>query len=202
MREGKSMMKYEVEEPKGFGPTWVHVIGKNAKQETMTIELIHCENPGGKKALPYLWYKDGFMDRVLETWIGCNTYVDDSEGGCYGGYNVQEKRSNDDKRTVIDFDWMFEDTEKNRKKIIEACIKLFEVATGKSATEKKIDRIMEGAKERNLEVVYEMPDGWRKNRMATDPWGAVSIDNGEKVFIRVDGKLKRNPEYKQMLLID
>ena len=196
------MMKYEVEEPKGFGPTWVHVIGKNAKQEILVIELIHVENPGGKNSLPYLWYKNRFMDRILETWIGCNTYVHDSENGCYGGYNVQVKQSDDGKRHVINFDWIFEDTEENRKKIIEACIKLFESATGKSATEKKIDHIMEVAKERGIEVVHEIPEGWRKNPMAVDPFGAVTIDNGKRIIIKMDGKFKRNPEYKQKLLID
>ena len=44
------MMQYEIEEPKGFGSTWIKVIGKNAKQETMRIEIVHCENPGGKNS--------------------------------------------------------------------------------------------------------------------------------------------------------
>ena len=107
-----------------FGSTWVHVLGKNAKQETMTIEIVHCENPGGKNSLPYAWHKNGWTDKVMETYVGCHTYVHDSENGCYGGYNVTEKF--DGKRNVINFDWLFEDTEENRKKIIEACIELFE----------------------------------------------------------------------------
>ena len=37
------MMQYEIKEPKGFGSTWIKVLGKNAKQETMTIEIVHCE---------------------------------------------------------------------------------------------------------------------------------------------------------------
>ena len=85
------MMQYEIEEPKGFGSTWIKVIGKNAKQETMTIEIVHCENPGGKNSLPYAWNKNGWTDKVMETYISCNTYVHDSENGCYGGYNVTEK---------------------------------------------------------------------------------------------------------------
>ena len=96
------MMRYEIEKPKGFGSTWVHVIGKNAKQETMVIEIVHCENPGGNNSLPYLWHKEGWTDKVMETYIGCNTYVHDSENGCYGGYNVTEKF--DGKRNVINFD--------------------------------------------------------------------------------------------------
>lgn len=193
------MMKYEIEEPKGFGSTWIKVIGKNAKQETMTIEIVHCENPGGKNSLPYLWYKEGLTDKVMETYIGCHTYVYDSENGCYGGYNVTEKY--DGKRNVINFDWLLEDTEENRKKIIEACIELFESATGKSATERKMEHVMEVAKERGMDVVSEIPEGWKKNPLMTDPWGAVTIDNGKPIFIKVGERHKKNPEYKRMLLI-
>ena len=192
------MMKYEIEESKGFGSTWIKVIGKNAKQETMTIEIVHCENPGGNKSLPYLWYKNGWTDKVMETYISCHTYVHDSEGSCFGIYNPTTKLSDDRKRSVINFDWLLEDTEENQKKIIEACIKLFESATGKSATEKKIEHVMEFAKEKGLEVVSEMPKGWRKNPFATDPYGAVTIDNGKPFF----ANHKRNPEYKRMLLME
>ena len=193
------MMKYEIEEPKGFGSTWIKVIGKNAKQETMTIEIVHCENPGGKNSLPYLWYKEGLTDKVMETYIGCNTYVYDSENGCYGGYNVTEKY--DGKRNVINFDWLLEDTEENRKKIIDACIELFEAATGKSATERKMEHVIEVAKERGMDVVSEIPEGWKKNPLMTDPWGAVTIDNGKPIFIKVGERHKKNPEYKRMLLV-
>ena len=193
------MMQYEIEEPKGFGSTWIKVIGKNAKQETMTIEIVHCENPGGKNSLPYSWYKNGWTNKVMETYICCHTYVHDSENGCYGGYNVTEKY--DGKRNVINFDWLLEDTEENRKKIIEACIELFESATGKSATERKMEHVMEVAKERGMDVVSEIPEGWKKNPLMTDPWGAVTIDNGKPIFIKVGERHKKNPEYKRMLLI-
>ena len=42
---------------------------------------------------------------------------------------------------------------------------------------------MEFAKEKGLEVVSEIPKGWRKNPFMTDPWGAVTIDN-EKPFFK------------------
>lgn len=192
------MMKYEIEERK-YGSTWIHVIGENAKRETMTIEIVHCTNPGGSNSLPYAWYKSGRTDKVMETWIGCNTYVHDSEGNCYGGYNVTERH--DGKRNVINFDWMLEDTRENMIKIIEACIQIFEAATGKSATEKKIDRIMEVAKERGVEVVTELPAGWKEMHSMTDPVGAVTIINGEERLVRnVNGKLQKNPDFEKMLM--
>lgn len=192
------MMKYEIEKGNN-GNAWIHVIGKNAKQETMVIEIVGCKNPGGKDSLPYAWYKNGWTNKVMETYIGCNTFVYDSEGGCYGGYNVTEKY--DGKRNMINFDWLLEDTQENRNKIVEACIELFEAATGKSATEKKLEHIMEVASSRGEEVVSEIPDGWKKNPLMTDPWGAVTIDNGKPAFIKVGERHKKNPEYKRMLLI-
>ena len=98
---------------------------------------------------------------------------------------------------IINFDWLLEDTEENRKKIIEACIELFEAAKGKSATEKKIEHVMKVAKEKGIKVVSEIPVGWNKNPFATDPYGAVTIDNGKPIFVNH----KRNPEYQRMFLI-
>lgn len=194
------MMKYEIERRR-YGSTWVYVNGKNAKEETMTIEIVHCTNPGGKGSLPYAWYKNGWTDKVMETWIGCNVYVTDSEGTCRGAYNPTEKLSEDGKRMVLNFDWMLDDTEYNMTRIIEECIRLFESATGKTATELKIERVMENAKKRNLEVVTEMPEGWKESRSMADVIGCTTIDNGKKFFREENGKLMKNPEYKQMLLI-
>ena len=198
------MMKYEIEK-RDFGSTWVHVIEENAKKETLIIEIFATHSDEDKPfakdkdSLPYLWHKNGWTDNVMESYINCHTYVHDSEGGCYGGYNVTEKY--DGKRNVINFDWLLEDTEENRKKIIEACIELFESATGKSATERKMEHVMEVAKERGMDVVSEIPEGWKKNPLMTDPCGAVTIDNGKPIFIKIGDRHKKNPEYKRMLLI-
>ena len=194
------MFNYEIEKLRGFGSTWVNVIGKSAKQETMVIELIHCENPGGKNSLPYLWWKAGYTDKIMETYLSVRTYVHDSEYGCYGSYNPQSKHSEDGKRQVINFDWLLEDTEENEKKLIEECIKRFEAATGKSATELKLEKIYDYAKEKGIEVVTEIPDGWYKQRSMSVPLGAERIVN-TRPFIRLNGKLMVNPDYKEKLLI-
>ena len=194
------MLSYEIEKSRGFGSTWVNVIGKNAKQETMTIELIHCENPGGKKSLPYLWWKAGYTDKIMETYLSVQTYVHDSENGCYGGYNPQSKLSEDRGRHVINFDWLLEDTEENEKKLIEECIKRFEAATGKSATELKMEKIYNYAKEKGMEIVTEIPDGWYKQRSMSTPWGSERIVN-TRPFIKLNGKLMKNPDYKEKFLV-
>lgn len=41
----------------------------------------------------HCWYKHGYTDKVMETYIGCHTYVHDSENSCYGIYNPTEKLS-------------------------------------------------------------------------------------------------------------
>lgn len=92
--------------------------GKNAKGESVLVELIACENPGGKNALPVLWKKRGFIDRVLNTYWCVNTYVTDKDGNCWGRYNPTSKRSEDGKRSVLDFAWMFEATQENAEKLL------------------------------------------------------------------------------------
>lgn len=191
-------MEYVIKK-RDFGSTWVHVNGRNAKDETMIIELVHCTNPGGKNSLPYMWYKNGYTDKIMETWLGCHTYVTDSEGNCYGGYDVTSRY--DGKRNVINFDWLLEDTDDNMKRIIGECIKLFKSANGKSATEKKIEHIMDVAKERGVEVVAELPKGWKERHCVSDPYGATTIINGMPLLKRVNGKLQKNPDFKEMLMI-
>jgi len=123
-------MNYTIE--KGNGSiTWITVTEPNAKKETLVIELSECTNPGGKNSLPYLWKKHGFTDRVLETYLSIHTYCTDSEGNCYHRYNPQIKKSVDGNRNIINFDWMFENTEENKQKLINEVVRLFESAIGR-----------------------------------------------------------------------
>lgn len=194
------LMKYEVEKANGFGSDWIRIMGHNAKSETMEIEIVHCTNPKCKDSLPELWFKEGLTSKVLDTYITCHTYVTDSEGGCYGGYNPTVKLSDDGKRNVIDFDWLLEDTEENQRKIIDKCIELFQSAKGKSATERKIEHVLTYAKIEGLEVVDSLPDGYVAKRFVSDPLGAISVVNGNPI-IKVFGKVKKNPLYKRKLMI-
>lgn len=99
----------------------------NDKGEKVVVDITECENPGGKRSLPYLWKKHGYIDRVLDNYLHVMVYVYDTEGRCWGRYNPQEKvyirKDNKGKivenRPVIDFNWMFEATEENKKKILD-----------------------------------------------------------------------------------
>ena len=173
------MSKYTVE--KGCGSiTLIHVTEPNEKGETLLIELSECENPGGKNALPVLWKKSGFIDRVLDTYICIHTHVTDTEGNCFSRYNPQNKLSEDGKRYVINFDWMFENTEENKQKLIDECIRIFESATGKSATEEKMEKIETYAAENGLEIINEKPEGWRKLNGISCPRGCVVVTNKKR----------------------
>ena len=112
------MRKYTVEK---FGNRELFTFEElNAKNEKIQLEFTRCENSGTVHSLPYLWKKAGYINRVLETYWSLSTYAteDGGNGTCWGRYNPQEKPSEDGKRRVIDFNWMFEATEENRQKLI------------------------------------------------------------------------------------
>ena len=153
----------------------------NKKGETLIIELSKCEDDKDyKKSLPKLWKKGGYIDRVLETHWSIETYVEDSEGRSWGMYNPQHKLSDDKKRMVIDFDWMFEATEENKEKLINEVYRIFLTATGKSATELKHEKIKAYAQKNNMIIYDSLLAGWNVIKGAmTNPNGTELICNGE-----------------------
>lgn len=88
----------------------------NHKSERIVFELTKCENPKCKDSLPNLWYKHRYTKKVLQTWWSMRTYVHDKDGNCYAKYNPQVYRN----CTWINFDYMFEATEENKMKLINA----------------------------------------------------------------------------------
>ena len=102
---------------------------QNKKGETIEFSIERCgdwNKPIDKNSLPYLWKKNGYIDRVLPNYWHVSTYATDKKGNCYGVYNPQEKHlirkdkngNTIESRMVIDFDFMFEATEENKQKII------------------------------------------------------------------------------------
>jgi hypothetical protein len=156
---------------------WYTFTEQNTKGEKLVIELSKCTNHGGNNALPVLWHKNGYIDKVLETYWNIQTYVTDTEGMCYGRYNPQHKQSEDGKRNVINFYWMFEDTEANKEKLFDNAIRIFSTAKGETATEEKHRKVREYAEEKNIEVLTEMPEGWLDLGYCTAPIGSIWIGN-------------------------
>jgi hypothetical protein len=112
-----------------------------------------------------------------ETHWSISTYVTDTEGNCYGRYNPQSKISEDGKRTVLNFDWMFEATEENKEKLLNEVYKVFSAATGETATQTKYRKVREYAEVNNIEVLTEMPEGWIDLGYCTAPIGSIWVGN-------------------------
>ena len=96
-------------------------------------------------------------------------------------YNPQVKVEN--KRRVINFEWMLEETEENRQKILEEIYNLFMATTGKTATEKKKEKLMEYIKERRLKIYDKLQEGWKIVEGAVAvPCGLTLIYNGGSII--------------------
>lgn len=169
--------------------TWYTFIQPNAKGETVVVEITKCTNSGGARSLPYLWKKKGYIDRELDTYLCVDTYVKDTEGRSWGMYNPQHKRSEDNKRTEINFDWMFEATEENEQRLLDEVYRLASAARGKTATEEKHDNVKEFARKNNIEIFKNIPEGWQEMRRAmTAPRGSIWVCNMESI---ISGKRKK-----------
>lgn len=96
---------------------------KNAKGETIVVEVGMTEDSGKDNGLHFFWYKRHLIDRILPTCWHITTYVTNSAGDCYGYYNPQSKK--DGNRMVVDFDWMFEAEPDNLYKLLSECAKRF-----------------------------------------------------------------------------
>lgn len=110
----------------GSARTMYYLNNKNKKGEELIIELMECEDPKCKNSLPQLWKQHGYIDRVLDKYICIETHVIDLNGNCYEKYNPQVKFSENENRNMIDFNWMFENTEENKQKLLNETIKRFE----------------------------------------------------------------------------
>lgn len=97
---------------------------KNNKGETIVAEISECYNPGGKNSLPYLWAKNGYTKEEMKSYLVLNVYCTQEDGTCFERYNPTIKRSEDNKRNVINFDWTFEVSEENKQKLLDEVYRL------------------------------------------------------------------------------
>lgn len=112
---------------------WFIYVEPNDNDLEFLIELTFCyPDNKSQNSLPNLWYKNGFIDRVLENYFGIDTYLT-TEKGCFGGVNPTE--INLGNRSVVNFENTLEITESNIKKIIEMTINEYK-ASGKKSKEK------------------------------------------------------------------
>lgn len=115
----------------------------NAKGEKIQFELSRCGDglENCKNSLPYLWKKNGYINRVLPNYWCVSVYATESNGNCWGWYNPQTleyTRTIKDGKTlenrhvvnrhvitrhIINFDYMLEATEENKQKLIDEIYK-------------------------------------------------------------------------------
>lgn len=115
----KQMRKYTIEEIVKGRRWYVEFKDRNQLGEKILVEFSYCENSGSVHSLPNMWYKSGRIDRVLKNYWSISTFATDENGTYRGRYSPQDKLSEDGKRLVIDFDWMFEATEENAAKLLK-----------------------------------------------------------------------------------
>lgn len=80
-----------------------------------------------KYDLMCLWKKHGFISEMLPTHICIDTYYTDCNNNCYGWYNITHKRSEDGKRTVVNFDYLREWNEDNINELAAECLRMHEM---------------------------------------------------------------------------
>lgn len=116
-----------IEEKQVTKSTSIYQISEcNSLGETLTIEIVKCTSDNNRKnSLPNLWVKHGFTDTLFNSYWNVTTYVYDSKGNCRMKYNPQVKWSDDQKCYVINFNYMCEATEENKKMLINEIIKRF-----------------------------------------------------------------------------
>ncbi len=164
---------------------WYTFIEANAKGEQLKIELTKVTNSGDKNSIQNLWKKHGYTNKVLETHWSLRTYVTDTEGFSFMKYNPTLKEG----KMELNFNWVFEATDESREKLIKEVTRLFLSAEGKTATEIKKEKIQDFANKNNVQLLTEIPKGWKKLKDSmTAPFGTVWISNDEP-FISGNRKL-------------
>lgn len=98
----------------------------NKKGEKIIFELHKCYYDN--HTLPNLWKKNGYTNHLYNSVIWADCEVIDKEGNCRRKYEPTSKLSEDKKRLVINFDWMFEVSEENEKKLFNEIVRRFKEA--------------------------------------------------------------------------
>lgn len=98
----------------------------NKKGEHLDVELTYIYfNNKSPFEMSRLWKKWGYTKTLLNSYISVSVDATDAKGVCRGLYNPTEKPSDDGKRRVMNFDWIFEVSDENRDKLLKECYRRF-----------------------------------------------------------------------------
>lgn len=114
-------LSYKIEVRNSLVPgLWITINEANSDGETLIFELSKCINPGGKKSIPAIWYKNGYTKTLLSSFWSLNTFVTHEKYGCYRAYDPTVKDNHQ-----INFDYILEATPENAEIIIKEMIRRF-----------------------------------------------------------------------------
>ncbi len=74
----------------------------------------------GKNAIPELWFKNGYTNKVLNNYMCISTCCRDKDGILSAKFNPQSKGIHE-----INFDYMLESNQENLKKLIDKTIEMY-----------------------------------------------------------------------------
>ena len=95
----------------------------NSKGEALTVSM--CPSyPAGLNAMPAMWYRKGYINRVLSSYWSVDVEASSKEYSVRN-YDPTEKPDPEGRRMVIDFDWMLEATADNFRRIMEEILRRF-----------------------------------------------------------------------------
>ena len=91
-----------------------------ANGERLVVELIRCEDSGGRNSLPALWVKAGYTQERLPSYWSVSTYATEQDGSCWGRYNPTHIPG----ENKLNFEWVLPATEENAAKILAEVARL------------------------------------------------------------------------------
>lgn len=158
---------------------------RNSKGEALTVS-ISPSYPMGLNDMPGMWYRKGYIDRVLSSYWSVDVEASCKEYSAMK-YNPTEKPDPERRRMVIDFDWMLEATAENFRRIMEEILRRFYGDSQKSQNSGrspetiamnarlKIDRIDKWFLDEDGELYYQSGMGFYVDGLG---WMSMPGDSG------------------------
>lgn len=96
----------------------------NSKGERLIVDISGCDHDKRRRNdLMNVWKRAGYVSEFMPSHITVDTYVYNRLGDCCMRYNPTIKPGG--AGYVLDFDWLLEDTEENRARLLDECARRF-----------------------------------------------------------------------------
>lgn len=96
----------------------------NRKGERLIVDISGCNHDKRRRNdLMNIWKRAGYVSEFMPSHITVDAYVYNRLCDCYARYNPTVKPGG--AGYVVNFDWMLEDTEENRARLLDECARRF-----------------------------------------------------------------------------